>query len=148
MGGLASAVWDVASTDTAYTAAARFAVVLAFAATGEWVAERAGTLNISVEAMILAGAFAATMGYHTTGSVTVGLALGAPSVLAGEEHHVVLLDRHGLDLGPTFAAGTDDIYFVDWHIGYSSRLSAKISRTSLTCFSESSPLAWTPSSII
>jgi len=76
MGGLLSAVWDVGTTETAYTAAARFAVVLAFAATGEWVAERAGTLNISVEAMILAGAFAAAMGYHTTGSVAVGLLAG------------------------------------------------------------------------
>ncbi|HBL07731.1 MAG TPA: ABC transporter permease, partial [Acidimicrobiaceae bacterium] len=77
MGDLFSAIWDVGTTETAYTAAARFAVVLAFAAAGEWVAERAGTLNISVEAMILGGAFAAAMGYHATGSVAVGLVLGA-----------------------------------------------------------------------
>ena len=73
---LLSAVWDVLSTETAYTAAARFAVVLAFVAAGEWIAERAGTLNISVEGMLLAGAFSAAMGYHLTGSVAAGLVFG------------------------------------------------------------------------
>ena len=55
------AFWDVLSSGTAYTAATRFAAVLIFAAVGEWVAERSGTLNISVEAMLLAGAFGAAM---------------------------------------------------------------------------------------
>jgi len=80
MGDLFSAALDVGTTESAYTAAARFAVVLAFAAVGEWVAERAGTLNISVEAMILAGAFGAALGYHATGSVVLGLVGG---MLAG-----------------------------------------------------------------
>jgi simple sugar transport system permease protein len=54
----------------------RFAVVLAFAATGEWVAERAGTLNNSVEGMLLGGAFAAAFTYDALGSVPAGLAAG------------------------------------------------------------------------
>ena len=64
--GFFEAIWDVLSTETAYTAATRFAAVLVFAAVGEWVAERSGTLNISIEAMILTGAFAGAMGYDWT----------------------------------------------------------------------------------
>ena len=52
-------VGDVAGSEAMYNSAMRFAIVLAFAATGEWVAERAGTLNISVEAMMIGGAFTA-----------------------------------------------------------------------------------------
>ena len=37
-------------------------------ASGEWVAERSGTLNISLEGMMLAGAFGATMGYDRFGN--------------------------------------------------------------------------------
>ena len=74
------AFWDVLSSGTAYTAATRFAAVLIFAAVGEWVAERSGTLNISVEAMLLAGAFGAAMGYDWTGFAAVGLLSG---MLAG-----------------------------------------------------------------
>ena len=40
---------------------------------GETIAERAGTLNISLEGMVLGGAFAAAMGMDLTSSVTVGL---------------------------------------------------------------------------
>ena len=48
---------NIASSDTMYQSMIRFAVVLAFAAVGELVAERAGTLNISAEAMLISGAF-------------------------------------------------------------------------------------------
>lgn len=79
MGDFLGALGDVLSSDTAYTSAVRFAAVLAFAAVGEWIAERAGTLNISVEGMMLAGAFAAATGYDANG-VWLGLLLG---ILAG-----------------------------------------------------------------
>ena len=39
--GILEAIWDVMSTETAYTAATRFAAVLIFVAVGECVAERA-----------------------------------------------------------------------------------------------------------
>ena len=42
------------------------AVVLLFAASGELIAEKAGTINISLEAMLLAGAFAAAVGVRST----------------------------------------------------------------------------------
>ena len=74
--GFFEAIWDVLSTETAYTAATRFAAVLVFAAVGEWVAERSGTLNISIEAMILTGAFAGAMGYHWTENALVGIIMG------------------------------------------------------------------------
>ena len=50
------------TNESAYRNAAIAAVVLLFASSGELVAEKAGTINISLEAMMLAGAFAAAMG--------------------------------------------------------------------------------------
>jgi simple sugar transport system permease protein len=73
---LLRAVVDVLTSETAWTSAVRFAAVLAFAAVGEWIAERAGTLNISVEGMMLAGAFAAATGMDASSSVAVGLLVG------------------------------------------------------------------------
>ena len=70
------AIYDIFSSEATYGNGALFAAFLAFAATGEWVAERSGTLNISVEGMLLSGAFSAVMGYHITGSVAVGLLTG------------------------------------------------------------------------
>lgn len=73
MGDFFSAVNDVVSNEVSYSGAVRLAAVLIFAAVGELIAERAGTLNISLEGMILGGAFAAAMGMDLTSSVTVGL---------------------------------------------------------------------------
>lgn len=70
------AIYDIFSSEATYGNGALFAAFLAFAATGEWVAERSGTLNISVEGMLLSGAFSAVIGYHITGSVAVGLLTG------------------------------------------------------------------------
>ncbi len=71
-----SAAWDVMSSDSTYLNTALFAAFLAFAASGEWVAERAGTLNISVEGMLLAGAFTSAVGFDITGSIAIGMASG------------------------------------------------------------------------
>jgi len=71
-----SAVRDIATNESAYRNAAIAAVVLLFASSGELVAERAGTINISLEAMMLAGAFAAAWGQDLTGSVWVALVFG------------------------------------------------------------------------
>lgn len=72
-----NAIWDILSNAVTYESAARGAVLLLFAASGEWVAERAGTLNISVEGMLLSGAFAAAVAIDATGSVAVALIAGA-----------------------------------------------------------------------
>ena len=53
------------------------AVVLLFAASGELVAEKAGTINISLEGMMLAGAFGAAVTVDATGSVWLALLIAA-----------------------------------------------------------------------
>ncbi len=71
------AIWDIIGNEVTYSSAMRFAVLLLFAASGEWVAERAGTLNISVEGMILAGAFGSAVSYDITGSIPLAILMGA-----------------------------------------------------------------------
>src|SRR4051794_1319945 len=67
---------------TILASAVRLTVPLLFAALGEYIAERAGTLNISVEAMMLSGAYAAAVGSSVTGSAAVGLVWGMAVGLA------------------------------------------------------------------
>lgn len=76
MGGFLSGLGDVFTTASLYGEMIRFAVFLAFCALGELVAERAGTLNISVEGMALFGAFYAAVMSDQTGSLLLGLAAG------------------------------------------------------------------------
>ncbi|MFJ5304260.1 ABC transporter permease [Streptomyces sp. NPDC088350] len=64
------------NTSTVLASGVRLTVPLAFAACGEYVAERAGTMNISVEAMMLGAAFTSIATASATGSATVGLAVG------------------------------------------------------------------------
>ena len=70
------AIWDVLKSSSTYASTMRFSTLLAFAAIGEWVAERAGTINISVEGMILTGAFTAALGSDLTGNIWIGLLFG------------------------------------------------------------------------
>lgn len=77
MGDFLSALADVATNESAYRNALIAATVLMFAALGELVAEKAGTINISLEGMLLAGAFAAAYGSDLTGSTWVALAMAA-----------------------------------------------------------------------
>lgn len=71
-----SALADIFSSPTMYSSAVRLAVFLAFAALGELVAEKAGTINLSVEGSLLAGGFGGVVVYDMTGSTWLGL-LGA-----------------------------------------------------------------------
>jgi simple sugar transport system permease protein len=59
----------------------RLATPLLLAATGELVSERAGVLNMSIEGMMLTGAFAGAAGAWATGSPEVGLLCGIVAVL-------------------------------------------------------------------
>lgn len=59
----------------------RLAAPLLLAASGELVSERAGVLNMSIEGMMLTGAFAGAAGAYVSGSPLVGLALGIVCVL-------------------------------------------------------------------
>jgi general nucleoside transport system permease protein len=69
-------LWDVTTASTLYASTARLASLLGFAAVGEWVAEKAGTLNVSLEAMMLTGAFAAALGSSHSHNVIVALLAG------------------------------------------------------------------------
>jgi ABC-type uncharacterized transport system permease subunit len=61
---------------TILSSAVRLSVPLLFAALGEYVAERSGTLNISVEAMMLSGAYGAAVGSSAFHSASIGLLCG------------------------------------------------------------------------
>jgi ABC-type uncharacterized transport system permease subunit len=77
------ALGDIFGADALYVSAFQLSVVFLFAATGEWVAERAGTLNISVEAMLLAGAFGAALGsYWVAWGGVLGVVVGSAAGLA------------------------------------------------------------------
>lgn len=85
MSGLFEAMIDIFTSDSTYINGALFAAFLAFAASGEWVAERAGTLNISVEGMLLGGAFTSAVGYDITESMLLALFTGVAGglIIAG-----------------------------------------------------------------
>ncbi len=59
----------------------RLGMPLVLAATGELVSERAGVLNMSVEGMMLMGAFGGAIGAWATGSPGLGLAIGILAVM-------------------------------------------------------------------
>ena len=62
------------------TSGVAFAIPLLLAATGESISERAGVLNLSMEGMMLTGAFASVLASVTTGSAVAGAIAG---VVAG-----------------------------------------------------------------
>ena len=73
--------------------ALRLTAVFAFAALGELVAQRAGTLNISVEGMLLGGAFGGALGSTWSGNGTVGLICGAAAGVVIASVHANLSHR-------------------------------------------------------
>jgi ABC-type uncharacterized transport system permease subunit len=62
------------------TSGVAFAIPMLLAATGEAISERAGVLNLSMEGMMLTGAFASVLGSVSTGSAMLGAVTG---VVAG-----------------------------------------------------------------
>ncbi len=73
---LLDALWTLVRSEPLYISAFQLSVLFVFAGTGEWVAERSGTLNISIEGMLLAGAFGAAVGYHLVPSVAFAVLAG------------------------------------------------------------------------
>ncbi|GAA4087127.1 ABC transporter permease [Actinomadura miaoliensis] len=92
----------VDNVSTILASGARLTVPLAFAACGEYLAERAGTVNISVEAMMLGGAFGSIAVASATGSATTGLAAGVLVGLAVGLVHGTLSHRAAIN---TFVVG-------------------------------------------
>ena len=94
---------DVLGNGPLYESTVRLAAVLACAAVGEWVAQRAGTINLSLEAMLLAGHFAAAIAFTGWGNVPVALAVGAAAgtAVAGVQaqlSHRLAADQFGIGL--------------------------------------------------
>lgn len=94
---------DVLGNGPLYESTFRLAAVLAFAAVGEWVAQRAGTINLSVEAMLLAGHFAAALSFTGAASIPLALVAGAAAgvavaVVQGEFSHRLAADQFGIGL--------------------------------------------------
>lgn len=88
-------VWDVISSDSTYASTMRFATLLAMAGIGEWIAERAGTINISLEGMILTGAFTAALGSHLTGNIWLALLFGVAGGLLVSLVQGIMAHRFG-----------------------------------------------------
>jgi simple sugar transport system permease protein len=59
----------------------RLSMPMILAATGEMVSERGGVLNMSLEGMMLTGAFAAALGSWATGHPAIGLVCGVAAAL-------------------------------------------------------------------
>jgi simple sugar transport system permease protein len=59
----------------------RLAMPMLYGALGELVSERAGVLNLSIEGMMLTGAFAGAMGSLATGQPLLGLVIAVAAVL-------------------------------------------------------------------
>lgn len=76
MSGFLSAIGTLLGSEGMWVSAFQLSILFVFAASGEWVAERAGTLNISIEAMLLAGAFGAVVGNKMVGQPVAGLVFG------------------------------------------------------------------------
>lgn len=115
------ALETIFNSSALWTSAFQLSLLFVFAASGEWVAERAGTLNISVEGMLLAGAFGAVVGNDLLGGAAGGLLIGClfgvtiAALQANLSHRltanqfVVGLALNVLVLGLTaFLAGTYD----------------------------------------
>ena len=67
---------EVLTSTALYAAAVRLAVPVFLAALGETFAERAGLVNVGLEAMMLAGAFGAIPGAYLADNWLVGVAVG------------------------------------------------------------------------
>ncbi|HEY9311314.1 ABC transporter permease [Williamsia sp.] len=64
-----------------FTSGVSFAILLIVAATGESISERAGVLNLSMEGMMLTGAFASVLASATTDSPVLGVVAGVLAAL-------------------------------------------------------------------
>lgn len=71
----------------------RLAVPLLFAACGEYVSERAGIVNMSIEGMMLMGAFGGAIGTAITGSPVLGVGVALLAVLPVAILQSVLTNR-------------------------------------------------------
>lgn len=96
-------IFDVLTDGPLYESTFRLAAILAFAAAGEWVAERAGTINISIEAMLLGGHFGAAIAFTASQNFGVAIVVGglagmAIAALQAWLSHFLTADQFGIGL--------------------------------------------------
>lgn len=87
---------------TIFSSSVRLAAPLAFAACGEYLAQRSGAINISVEGMLLGSAFGSVAIASVTGSATIGLAAGLVVGMLVAAVHANLTHRASIN---TFVVG-------------------------------------------
>lgn len=116
---------SVVDTTIVLTGIVKESAPLMFAASGEYLAERAGTLNISIEGMMLSGAYCALVGASATGSTVLGLLVGiAAGFVVGTIHanfsHRLAANTFvvGLTLN-ALALGLTDYFSTSFSVGYS-----------------------------
>ena len=102
-------------------AAVRLSIPLIFAGIGEWIAERAGTLNLSIEGMMLGGAFTSILVFPTVDNSPLAFLAGAAAgAVVGWVHGEL---SHRL-VANTFVVGITLTIFT---VGFTSFLNSEFS---------------------
>ena len=108
-------ILDILLSATFWTAAVRIASPLIFATMGELICERAGVLNLGIEGIMVAGAFAGWMAVYSGNGLWTGVAVAMACGMAFGLIHGLLtvpfgLSQHVVGLGITLLA-TSTTYF-------------------------------------
>ena len=101
--------FDILISASFWTAAIRIASPLIFATLGELICERAGVLNLGIEGIMVAGAFAGWMAVYSGTGLWTGVAVAmAVGMLFGLVHSLLTvpfgLSQHVVGLGVTLLA--------------------------------------------
>ncbi len=101
--------FDILISASFWTAAIRIASPLIFATLGELICERAGVLNLGIEGIMVAGAFAGWMAVYSGTDLWTGVAVAmAVGMLFGLVHSLLTvpfgLSQHVVGLGVTLLA--------------------------------------------
>ncbi len=109
----------IGNIETILEPTVRLGVLLLFAALGEYVAERAGTINISLEGMMLSGAYGAALVSSLTGSPVIGILAGMAAGLAiayiqAQLSHRLDIDQFVVGIAlTTLAVGLTTFLFIE-----------------------------------
>jgi ABC-type uncharacterized transport system permease subunit len=114
-------LWQIVGTDAFWIATLRIGTPLVFGVLGVLLCERAGVLNLGIEGIMVAGAFAGWFAVHLGANLWTGvLAAAAAGALFGLLHGLLTvplgLSQHVTGLGITLAA-TSLSYFA-YRVGF------------------------------
>ncbi len=108
-------LFDILLSASFWAAAIRIASPLIFATLGELICERAGVLNLGIEGIMVAGAFAGWMAVYSGAGLWTGVAVAmAVGMLFGLVHSLLTvpfgLSQHVVGLGVTLLATSSTYY--------------------------------------